>query len=185
MMKRIVFAFFILISCYTAATAQNLRGLDKSPMDMAYFPDNFAHDRKGGEQVVIRVTYSRPQRGGRAVFGTLVPYGKVWRTGANEATEIKVYRDIVIVGKQVKAGTYSLFTIPGEKQWTIIVNKDLDYWGAYSYKAENDVVRVTAPATDGNTVLENFTIQFNSKGEREGEMKLAWDKTVVTVPFTF
>ncbi len=76
-------------------------------------------------------------------------------------------------------------TFPGEKQWTIILNSDLDYWGAYSYKPENDVVRITAPATEADTAVENFTIQFNNKGVRGGEMKLAWDKTVVTVPFAF
>lgn len=185
MMKKIVFAFLFLVFCSTASNAQDFRGLDKSPMDMAYFPDNFAHDRKEGEKAIVRVTYSRPQKGGRAIFGNLIPYGKVWRTGANEATEIKVYQDIEIAGKKVKAGTYSLFTIPGEKQWTIILNSGLDYWGAYSYKEENDVVRVTAPATEGSTAVENFTIQFNNKGEKGGEMRLAWDKTVVTVPFTF
>ncbi len=184
-MKRIVFALLFLILLFTVSNAQSFRGLDKSPMDMAYFPDNFAHDRKEGEKAVIRVTYSRPQKGGREIFGKLIPYGKIWRTGANEATEIKIYQDIELAGKKVKAGTYSLFTIPGEKEWTIILNSDLDYWGAYSYKAENDVVRVTAPESELNNAVENFTIQFNSKGEKRGVMRLAWDKTVVDVPFTY
>lgn len=184
-MKSIFFAllFFALFS--TTSHAQNFSGLDKSPMDMAYFPDNFAHDRKPGEKAVVRVTYSRPQKGGREIYGKLIPYGKVWRAGANEATEIKFYQDVELAGKKVAAGTYSLFAIPGEKEWTIILNSDVDYWGAYSYKAENDVIRVTAPATDLNNAVENFTIQFNKKGEKGGEMRLAWDKTVVAVPFTY
>jgi hypothetical protein len=184
-MKRLFFALLFLALFSTVSNSQNFGGLDKSPMDMAYFPDNFAHDRKSGEKAIARVTYSRPQKGGREIFGKLIPYGKVWRTGANEATEIKFYQDIELAGKKVAAGTYSLLTIPGEKEWTIILNSDLDYWGAYSYKAENDVVRVTAPATALNTTVENFTIQFNNKGEKGGEMKLAWDKTVVAVPFTY
>lgn len=184
-MKSIFFASLFLILFSSVSNAQNFRGLDKSPMDMAYFPDNFAHDRKGGEKAVARVIYSRPQKGGREIFGKLIPYGKVWRTGANEATEIRFYQDIELAGKKVAAGTYSLFTIPGEKEWTIILNSDVDYWGAYSYKAENDVVRVTAPATELNNAVENFTIQFNKKGEKGGEMRLAWDKTVVAVPFTY
>jgi hypothetical protein len=184
-MKSIFFVFLFLVFCSAESEAQNFRGLDKSPMDMAYFPDNFAHDRREGDKAIVRVTYSRPQKGGREIFGKLIPYGKIWRTGANEATEIKVYQDIELAGKKVAAGTYSLFTIPGEKQWTIILNSDLDYWGAYSYKAENDVVRVTAPVTKANNAVENFTIQFNQKGEKGGEMKLAWDKTVVAVPFTY
>ncbi len=182
-MKRIIFAATFIILFSTVSHAQSFRGVDKSPMDMAYYPDNFAHDRKPGDKAIVRVTYSRPQKNGREVFGKLVPYGKVWRTGANEATEIKFYQDIELAGKKVKAGTYSLFTIPGEKEWTIILNSDLDYWGAFSYKQANDVLRVTAPATETTTAVENFTIQFESKGEKQGVMKLAWDKTVAEVPF--
>lgn len=184
-MKRVFIpAIFVLIfSC--VSSAQSFPVVDKSPMDMAYFPDNFAHDRKPGEKAIARVTYSRPQKNGREVFGKLVPYGKVWRTGANEADEIKFYQDIELAGKKVKAGSYSLFTIPGEKEWTIILNSDLDYWGAYSYNEKNDVLRVTAPATPLNEMLESFTIQCVNKGEKQGVMKLAWDKTVVEVPFKF
>ena len=181
MKKLLFFAFFVLVFS-TVSFAQKFDGLDKSPMDMAYFPNNFAHDRKAGEKAVIRVTYSRPQKNGREIFGKLIPYGKVWRTGANEATEIKFYQDIELGGKKVKAGSYALSTIPGEKEWTIILNSDLDYWGAYSYNDKNDALRVTAPATQLNTVVENFTIQFDNKGDQQGVMKLAWDKTVVEVP---
>ncbi|MEJ7683236.1 MAG: DUF2911 domain-containing protein [Segetibacter sp.] len=150
---------------------------------MAYFPDNFAHDRKPGEKAIVRVTYSRPKKNGREIFGKLVPYGKVWRTGANEATEIKFYQDVELGGKKVKAGSYALFTIPGEKEWTIILSNDLDYWGAYSYNDKNDVLRVTALPTELNSTVENFTIQFASKEEKQGVMKLAWEKTAVEVPF--
>ena len=181
-MKKFLFAVFIILLFSGVSVAQNFRGPDESPMDMAYFPDNFAHDRKPGEKAIVRVTYSRPKKNGREIFGKLVPYGKVWRTGANEATEIKFYQDVELGGKKVKAGTYSLFTIPGEKEWTIILNSDLDYWGAYSYKASNDVLRVTAPSTELNTAVQDFTIQFGSKGEKQGAMKLAWDKTAVEVP---
>ncbi len=106
------------------------------------------------------------------------------RTGANEATEIKFYQDVTLAGKKVKAGTYSLFTIPGEKEWIIILNNDLDYWGAYTYNQKNDVIRIKAPATDLATPVESFTIQFEKKGDKEGVMQFAWDKTLVNVPFT-
>ncbi len=184
-MKNILFTALIIILFSGISKAQKFSGLDKSPMDMAYFPDNFAHDRKPGQKAIVRVTYSRPQMNAREIFGKLVPYGKVWRTGANEAAEIKFYQDIELAGKNVKAGTYSLFTIPGEKEWSIILNSEMDYWGAFSYKAANDILRVTAPATELNTTVENFTIQFESKGEKQGLMKLAWDKTVVEVPFKY
>src|SRR3990170_2697828 len=178
-MKKILFSsvLFVLFSC--TIQAQNFRKVDKSPLDFAYFPDHFAHDRKENEKAVIRVTYSRPSKNDREVFGKLVPYDKVWRTGANENTEIKFYQDVELSGKKVKAGTYALFTIPGEKNWTIILNNDLDYWGSFKYNEKNDVVRVTAPVSTLNEPLENFSIQFNSKGEKQGVMKLGWDKTVV------
>ncbi len=181
-MKSIFFALLINILFSSVVKAQSFRGLDISPMDMAYFPDNFAHDRKPGQKAVVRVTYSRPEMKGREIFGKLVPYGKVWRTGANEATEIKFYQDVELAGKKVKAGTYSLLTIPAEKEWTIILNSDLDYWGAFSYKQANDVLRAIAMSTETSNSVENFTIQFQSTGEKQGVMKLAWAKTVVEVP---
>jgi hypothetical protein len=182
-MKNLLFSALAILLFSSASFSQQFAPLDKSPMDMAYYPNNFAHDRKAGDKAVIRVTYSRPEKNGRRIFGELVPFGKVWRAGANEASEIKFYQDVELAGKKVKAGTYSLFTIPGEKVWTIILNSDLDYWGAYSYNEKNDVVRVTAPATNTNTAVENFTIQFDKKGEQQGVMKLAWDTIVVEVPF--
>ena len=178
-------AFLFCIMLPGLSHAQQFRGLDKSPMDMAYFPDNFAHDRKGGEEPIIRVTYSRPQKSAREIFGKLIAYGQVWRTGANEATEIRFYKDIELAGKKVPAGTYSLFTIPAEKEWTIILNRDLDYWGAYSYKSSNDVLRVMAPTAGLATTVENFTIQFQKVTDKTGLMQLAWDKTVVKVPFRY
>ncbi|MEP7109389.1 MAG: DUF2911 domain-containing protein [Ferruginibacter sp.] len=182
-MNRIFFTAIFILLFSSATFAQNFRAVDKSPMDMAFYPDNFAHDRKKGDRAIIRVTYSRPGKNNREVFGKLVPYGKVWRTGANEATEIKFYSDVELAGQKVKAGSYTLFTIPGEKEWTIILNSDLDYWGAYSYNSGNDVLRVTAQVTALSDIVENFTIQFESKGDNQGAMKLAWDKTLVTVPF--
>ena len=175
------------------AKAQKLRGTDKSPMDMAYYPDNFAHDRKfapkliGDMPAIVRITYSRPAKKEREVFGTkIVPYGEVWRLGANESTEIKFYQDVTIQGKKVKAGTYSLFAIPTATEWTIILNKDLDFWGAYSYNKENDVLRVSIPTKKTDEVVENFSIQcVKGSNDKEITMKMAWDMTLVEVPISF
>jgi len=183
-MRNFLSAIFILMFS-TVSFAQNSPELDKSPMDIAYFPDNFAHDRKPAEKAIVRVTYSRPQKNGREIFGKLVPYRKVWRTGANEATEIKFFQDVELGGKKVKAGTYSLFTIPGEKEWTIILNNDLDYWGAYSYNEKNDVVRVVAPVSKLNNTLGSFTIRFINREDKQGAMQLAWDKAVAEVPIKY
>ncbi|MFN8356806.1 MAG: DUF2911 domain-containing protein [Spirosomataceae bacterium] len=163
--------------------AQTFRNPDKSPMDLAYFPDNFAHDRKGDEKALVRVMYSRPIKNGREVFGKLVPYDKVWRTGANENTEIKFYQDATIQGKNVKAGTYSLFSIPGETEWTLILNSDLDYWGAFKYKQENDVIRFTVPTKKLETPIESFSIQF-PKG-KEAILQMAWDNVMIELPISF
>jgi hypothetical protein len=183
-MKKSLLSSLLILMFSAVCFSQKFAAVDKSPMDMAYYPHNFAHDRKPGEKAVIRVIYSRPQKNGREVFGKLVPYGKVWRAGANEATEIKFFQDVDLAGKRVKAGTYSLFTIPNEKEWTIILNSDLDYWGAYSYNEKNDVLRVNAPVSQVNTTVENFAIQFDNKGDKQGVMRLAWDNTMVEVPFT-
>ncbi|GAB4018218.1 hypothetical protein GCM10028808_52090 [Spirosoma migulaei] len=182
-----------LLICFSTTTeAQKLRGLDKSPMDMAYYPDDFAHDRKFapakvGDKVFARVTYSRPAKNGREVFGKLTPYGKVWRVGANEATEVKFFTDATVQGKKIKAGVYSLYAIPTETEWTLIFNSDLDQWGAYSYKENLDVLRVTAPVKKSDELVENLTIQFKKAGEnvKESIMMIAWDNTLVEVPVAF
>ena len=180
-----IILIFVMFFCAFGTQAQNFRGTDKSPMDRAYFPDNFAHDRKAGDKAVVRVIYSRPSKNDRAIFGKLVPYDKVWRCGANEATEIQFYQDVMLNGKKVSSGTYSLFAIPAEKEWTLILSNDLDYWGAYSYNEKNDVLRVPAAVSQTSKSVENFTIQFDKKGDKGGVMKLAWDTTVAEVPFTY
>ncbi len=171
--------------------AQKMDGLDKSPMDMAYYPDNFAHDRKfapkliGDMPAIIRVTYSRPAKKERAIFGKLVPYNEVWRTGANEATEIKFYRDVTIQGNPIKAGTYSLFTIPGEKEWTLIFNNDLDVWGAYTYNQDQDVLRVNVPVKRSEKVIEDFSIKFKKVKDNETLMMMGWDSTLIEALISF
>ncbi len=152
--------------------AQDFKDLDKSPMDAAAFPSSHRVSEK-----TVKVIYSRPQLKGRTVQ-SLAPNGEVWRTGANEATEITFYKDVTVGDKMVKAGTYSLFTIPGEKSWTIIINSDVDVWGAYSYNKDNDVARVEVPVSEGKKSLEAFSIAFDD----EGSMHLAWGTLRVAVP---
>jgi hypothetical protein len=183
-MKQIL-SLILFVSLLSTCHGQGLRGLDKSPLDIAYFPDHFAHDRKKGDNALVKVVYSRPFRNGREVFGGLVPYGKVWRTGANENTEITFYQDATIAGKRVKKGTYSLFTIPDEKTWTIILNSDLDYWGAYSYNDKNDVLRVNVVPEKLDQEVENFTIQFFGTDSSTATMILAWGDVQVKIPVVF
>ena len=184
MKKPITLLVSMLLALGSVANAQTFRNLDKSPLDIAYFPDHFAHDRKPGDEAVIRVTYSRPQANGREVFGDLVPYGEVWRTGANEATEIKFYQEVTINGQKLAAGTYSLFTIPEQDAWTVIFNKALDYWGAYSYKEQQDVLRASAPTQTLEQPLEAFSIQFEKGEDNTAIMHLGWDDQVASLAIT-
>lgn len=159
------------------AQAQKWRKVDKSPLDMSYLKQS------RGSAPIARVIYSRPQKRGRAVFKDLVPHGKIWRTGANESTEITFYQDVSLAGKSVKAGSYTLFTIPGPEQWTIILSSKLHQWGAYRHAEADEVLRVTAPATKLAEPLETFSIAFEIK-EKQAAMYLGWDDVLVTVPIT-
>jgi hypothetical protein len=162
----------------TKATAQKFSGLDKSPMDVAIYPSDNKIAQKS-----VKVIYSRPQLKGRSLT-TLTPEGQVWRTGANESTEITFYRDANFGGKMIKAGTYSLFTIPGKTEWTVILNKNLNQWGAYSYDESADVARIKVPNGSDVEPLEAFSIAFKEDGNNVS-MVMGWEKTRVAVPITF
>ena len=180
-MKKSTFITVIALALVTFfsvnVSAQNFKGLDKSPMDAAAFPADYKQSDK-----LIKVTYSRPQLKERSME-TLAPSGKVWRTGANEAPEITLYTDMMLGGKKIAAGTYSLFTIPGEKEWTIIINKDINVWGSYFYKEENDVARLKVAVNNAKDSLEAFSIAFE-KAENGAHMHLGWGTTRIAVPFT-
>lgn len=122
----------------------------------------------------VEIVYSRPSSRGRTMIGGNEPFGDVWRTGANEATTIQFDKAVKIEGKDLPAGKYALFTIPGEKEWTIIFNKDHKQWGAYNYKKDDDVLRVTVPATKPKSFVETFTISLENN-----QAVLAWENSQV------
>jgi hypothetical protein len=157
-------------------TAQEFSGLDKSPADITSYPSSSKVSDKS-----IKVIYSRPQLNGRSL-SELVPEGKVWRTGANEATEITLYKDMMFGDTSVKAGTYALFTIPGETEWTVILNSKINQWGAYSYDESADVARAKGSVSNSDESLEAFSIAFVDV-ENGAYMILGWGTTRVTVPF--
>lgn len=139
--------------------------------------------------LTIKVFYNRPSKKGREIFGGLVPYDQLWRTGANEATTFETNKDLVIEGETLKAGKYTLWTIPRETTWTIIFNSEHGQWGVNSKGEPNrnpdlDVLKVDVHAVMQEQVFEQFTIAFEKTGE-DAEMVLIWDKTLVSVPFTF
>lgn len=179
-MKNLAFVFFlaaIAMSCNSSA--QVAPKLDASPMDMAMFrPDG------RGSAPVARVIYSRPSKNDRDIFGSLVPYGEIWRLGANESTEITLYKELTMGEKKVPAGTYTMYAIPGEEEWTIILNSKLNTWGAYQYDESQDVARFKAQVKEGKSVQEAFGIGFEGSGG-SGKLLMAWDKTIVEGNFSY
>lgn len=133
----------------------------------------------------VKVVYGQPYRNGREIFGELVPYGEVWRTGANEATELTTTRDILFAGRELPAGTYSLFSIPGEEAWTIILNGELGLWGAFDYDVSKDILRVDVPSGETDQVTEVFTIQFEEVQSDSTTITMRWDQTEVRIPLGF
>jgi hypothetical protein len=129
----------------------------------------------------IEVDYSRPSVKGRDIFGSLVPYGKVWRTGANQATKVIFSTSVKLNGNEIPAGTYALMTIPGKDEWTVIINKGAEQWGAYKYDEKADVVRFKAKPIEIGGKVDNFTIEFNPIQETSASLNLVWDKTKVPV----
>ncbi|NNC44249.1 MAG: DUF2911 domain-containing protein [Winogradskyella sp.] len=157
-------------------SAQDFPGLDKSPMDAASFPDDYKNANK-----LIKVVYSRPQLKDRSL-DKLAPNGKVWRTGANEAAELSVYVPMSLDGTMIKPGTYTLFTIPGEKEWTVILSSDLNVWGSYFYNEKNDVARITVPVTNAEKPLEAFAMKF-TPSEEGVHLNMGWGNVRIAVPF--
>ncbi|MFT3822486.1 MAG: DUF2911 domain-containing protein [Chitinophagaceae bacterium] len=166
-MKKILFLSIIaLLAITTTVSAQQPRQR-KSPHDTLTVKD-------------IKITYGRPYKKGREIFGVLEKYDSVWRVGADEATEITFSKDVQFGGKPVKAGTYTLFAIPRPTEWTIILNGELKQWGAYSYakNKEKDVLHVNVPSKKLDNVVEQLTLSFTKKNV----LVIEWDQTHVEIP---
>ena len=165
-MKRISF-ILLLVLCGFGVKAQlgntndviKFPIMDASPLDIVYFPLNTSKSKEN-VQPVIRILYSRPHKKGRQIFGVLEQFDKVWRLGANESTEIQFFKTVRIVGQKVKAGRYSLFAIPNKDKWTMILNKQTDKWGAFSYDERKDLVRFDVPVLKLTDTVDTFSITF-------------------------
>ena len=130
----------------------------------------------------IEVKYSRPITKGRKVYGDLVPFGQVWRTGANAATLITFNDAVQIEGKKIDSGTYALYTIPNKGSWVIILNKGVKNWGSDGYTADDDVARVTVKTEELKNAVESFTIQFANVKPESADLQIMWENTLVNVP---
>ncbi|MGC4037898.1 MAG: DUF2911 domain-containing protein [Chitinophagaceae bacterium] len=189
-MKRLI-SLFAFICAYNVLMAQadttGLPAMDKSPMDMSYYPVDYPVLKirdKAPLAPVARIIYGRPQKNGRPIFGNLVEYGKVWRLGANEATEIEFYKDVTIDGKKIKKGRYTLYAIPSSASWTLILSKDTDTWGAFKYDSKNDILRTSVAVIPVRDPIETLCIGFR-KADTGCKLFIAWDTAEVTLPVIF
>ncbi|MFC4211765.1 DUF2911 domain-containing protein [Pedobacter lithocola] len=189
-MKNIILVVFALL-CFSAKAQETPNAelkfapADSSPADIVYFPLNAAKVKAGDiTKPKIKVVYSRPQRKGREIFGVLEQYGKVWRFGANESTEIRFFEKVTISGKKIKAGTYSIFAIPNKDTFTIILNTQTDRWGAFTYDESKDVVRLNVPVKTLTKPVEYFSITFTPLATG-ATLIAAWDKIQVELPIGF
>ena len=186
MRKTSVLICLLISFSFSFSQSTKLPEVDKSPMDVSYYPNNYPIlkiQNRATEPLAVRILYSRPQRQGRKVFGELVEYGKVWRLGANEATEIEFYKDVKIGGKKVSKGRYTLYAIASENVWTMILNKDTDTWGAFKYDSKKDVLRTDVVAQKTDEVVESMSMFFE-KSASGISLIIAWEQVKVALPIT-
>lgn len=165
-----------LIACQKTQSDTPRQEKRKSPIAISTVKNNGTY---------IKVVYGQPYRRDRDIFGDLEPYGKVWRTGANEATEITITETILMGDQAVLPGTYALFTIPNPDKWTVILNKDLGQWGAFDYDSTRDYKRMEFPVINLDEPAEAFTIGFTEPNYSTTTMILKWDRVQVDVPIRF
>ena len=179
-------SFFILLLALQTSAQQKPTDLDKSPMDMSYWPANYPILKMTGkvkEQPIARIIYSRPLKNNRTIFDGIIKYNEVWRLGANEATEIEFFAPVKIGGKLINKGRYSIFCIPNATKWTIILNKDNYAWGSFMYDNKKDVIRVDLDIEKNVEIVEAFTAFFEET-KQGANLFLLWDDVKTALPIT-
>ncbi len=175
-----------VLAFFSVQAQQKPTDLDKSPMDMSYWPNNYPllkMDGKAGAMPVARVIYSRPLKGGRIIYGNIIKYGDLWRLGANEATEIEFFSNVKIGGKLIAKGRYTMYYIPNENKWTLIINRENYTWGHFKYDSKKDVVRKDVDLEKNNETVEAFTMYFEET--RNGaNLIILWDDIKASLPIT-
>lgn len=183
----VLLALLMFTGSLSALAQTRFPQTDKSPVDLSYYPANYPVlkiQNKASEPVVARVIYSRPSKNGRSIFGELVEYGKIWRLGANEATEIEFFRDVKISGTKVKKGRYTLYALPYPDKWTIILNRETDVWGAFLYDPKKDVLRADQYTEKNTENIDAFSLVFEPAA-KGAQLVFAWDDVITRLPFTW
>lgn len=181
-MKKIVFLLGFVLATQLIM-AQKPTDLDKSPMDVSYYPANYPLLKMKGQinsEPLARILYSRPQKRGREIFGEEVKYNEVWRLGANEATELELFKNATIGGKKIPKGRYTVYCIPTETKWTIVLNRDNYSWGSFTYKQDKDVARIDVPVQKTADNVEALTMYFDNTS-----WIIQWENLKVIVPVAF
>lgn len=174
-MKKILLSLFIATSLGLTASAQEFKMPAPSPSTQIEQQFSTTH---------IKLDYSRPSVKGRKIFGDLIPFGKLWRTGANASTKISFGEDVQINGQTVPAGTYSLYTIPGKDSWDIILNKSLENWGNTGYDEADNVLRISVKPQTLKDLVESFTIDINNLTTNSATISISWEYTKVSFNVT-
>jgi hypothetical protein len=167
-------------------TANPFVTVDVSPMDISYYPVDYPKlksSKANIEPPAARVIYSRPQKQGRKIFGALIKYGELWRLGANETTEIEFFKPVIIQNKKINKGRYAIYSIPQEKTWTIVLNRNIYTWGLHPDPSQ-DIARFEVPVEKAPATVEYFTMAFinNTSGP---QLLISWDDIVTRLPIQF
>jgi len=183
-MKQLLALVAILFTSFMATAQQKVTDVDRSPLDVSYFPANYPILKMNGkakDNPIARVLYSRPMKTNRTIFGGIVKYGDLWRMGANEATEFESFKTLKIGGKTVPKGRYTLYCIPYENKWTIIINKDNFSWGSFTYNSKKDVARVDIPVQQNDESVEALTMYFEDV-TGGANLVIMWDNVKASLP---
>lgn len=176
----------ILLYCGNSIAQSKFPPLDKSPLDISYYPNNYPLLKiqdKATTNLLARVIYSRPQKNGRVIFGDLIEYGKVWRLGANEATEIEFFQNVKINNIKIKKGRYTLYAIPNPDKWTIILNTETDIWGSFKYDMQKDKLRIELPVEKQIEIAETFALFFDATTDGF-LLQMLWDDIKINLPIS-
>lgn len=163
---------------------------DQSPMDMSYLPPDYPVLRMNGTDsttLVARLIYSRPQKKGRNIFGNsdknLIQFGKEWRLGANEATEIEFFKTVELSGKKVEKGNYIIYAIPFPDKWTIVLNSNLYTWGLHMDPSK-DILKIDIPTQEQSPIVEDFTMVFETTAQG-ANLVMSWDAVKTVIPILY
>jgi len=183
---KILITLLCMFAIFTGEAQQKPTDLDKSPMDMSYWPINYPILKMNGkakEMPVARIIYGRPLKNGRNIFGGILKYNDLWRLGANEATEIEFFQSVKVGGKILAKGRYTMYCIPNENKWTIIFNRDNYSWGSFTYDSKKDVIRTDIDVDKTSDTIEAFTMYFDAT-KNGANLIFVWDNLKAVLPIT-